>query len=571
MAVFTDRPHRAALLLQLSLLALAGGSAQARQVDAGRALREASPPPPQVLPSPKLPALPVGPPDTAAAPAAAVRPGQAGFVLRKVRFNGNTAFDDATLAALLAERIGQRVTLDDLRAMAERITDHYRASRYVLTQTVVPQQDVSNGEVELSVLEGRFARLRIERLDDVRVDDKVVEAIGATLPRARPLSDRELERTVLLLSDLPGMATQASLEAGEAAGTYDLVVELKAVPRYNFSVDVDNQGTPSTGEYRAGALLRVNSPLGLGDNLDVRLLNSFGKGLNFGRLSYELPVGGNGLRTSLAYAHVQYELGRQFAELDANGAADVLELAATYPLLRGRTRNLFAKAALEAKRLRDDIDAVAQSARKQVVTANAGLVWEQRDSRYGGGFTSVAVTAYAGQLDIRSASERAVDQGPGGRRTGGRFVRASYQLSRLQAVSGNFNVYGALAGQWANRNLDSADKIAVGGPRSVRAFSGATGIGDEAAIATAEGRWSVGADTSLSLFYDLGRVRFNHAPLPGEANTRILSGYGAGLYAALMPALSLRASVAWPRRDSAAPAGGERSPRAYAQLVKTFN
>lgn len=554
-------------LAQAGVLLAASCASSAQVPDAGRLLRETAPPP--TAPAPL--ALPPGLPASAPAPAIAGA-GQPAFVLQAVSFNGNSVFAADLLRALMADKLGQRVTLAELKLLAARVTDYYRAHDFILTQTVVPMQDVAAGAVQFSVLEGRLGRVRIERLDKVGVADGVIDGAVAALPRGQPLTRQQLERAVLLLSDLPGLATQASLEAGDAAGSFDLVLELKAAPRYKVSVDVDNQGSRATGEYRIGALVRVNSPFGRGDNFDLRLLNAFGKGLTFGRGSYELPLGGAGLRASLAYAHVEYELGRDFAALGAYGSADVAELALTYPLLRSRARNLFGKAGVEFKRLNDHLGALGTASLKQARNVNAGLVYERRDDWLHGGYVSAGLTAYLGQLEIRSLADRQLDEDAFGRHTGGRFARASYQLSRLQYVGANTSFYLALAGQWANKNLDSADKIAAGGPRAVRAFSGATGIGDEAAIVNAEWRWSANPDTSVSLFYDIGVVRINRRPLAGEDNRRTLSGYGLGLYRTLAGGTALRASLAWPRRNSGAVPGGEaeRSPRAYAQLVKVF-
>ena len=513
-------------------------------------------------------------PDAPGAPGAPAPSGaQASFVLNAVSFAGNTRFSSQTLQALMADRIGGRVTLADLQRLADRVTALYRESDYILTRTVVPAQDVSAGRVEFSVLEGRLGRVRVERIDDVRVRDGLIEGMLARLPTDRPLTQRELERVILMLADTPGMATQAGLESGDQPGTYDLIVEVKSVPRMSFSADLDNQGSHATGEYRVGASARLNSPLRRGDNLDLRLFNSFGKGLSFGRLSYEAPVGYGGWRTSLAYGRVQYELGKDFAALGAYGSADVVELAATYPLLRSRGHNLFGKVSLEYKQLRDHIGAVALLSSKRTRDLGLGLVYERRDQLFAGGYTSASLTVYGGELDLRSPDDLAIDQGASGRHTDGRFVRAGYTASRLQSLGANLSAYLALAGQWANKNLDSADKIAAGGARAVRAYSSASGIGDEARILNLELRWSVTPDGSLSAFYDIGRVRTNRRPgdTPGS-NHETLAGPGIGAYWAVANGAALRASLAWPKRASGAGAGSqdERSPRAYAQLIKMF-
>lgn len=520
-----------------------------------------------------LPLAPAGgtlPAADSAAPAPNGAPAPS-FVLQGITFKGNTAFSDADLQKLVADQIGQRVTFAQVKQLAERISAAYRAADYLLTDTVVPAQQVDGGTIELSVLEGRLGRIRIERIDDVPVAEARIAAIAGQLPTGRALTQHQLERAMLLLSDTPGMATQASLEAGDQAGTYDLLIEAKAAPRTSVSADLDNQGSASTGRYRAGILGRINSPFGIGDNLDVRLLSSLGKGLLFGRLAYELPVGESGLRASLAAGHIAYALGANFAPLDAHGSADVVELGATYPLLRSRGHNLFSKAGVETKRLNDHIDAVDKLSTKHIVSLNAGLIYERRDQLFGGGFVSGALDVVRGHLDLGSAQDRALDQGASGRQTQGAYVRVTYQLSRLQAIARDLTAYLAVAGQWANRNLDSAEKISGGGPRAVRAFSGSTGIGDQAMILNAELRWSLKADATLSAFYDIGRVRANHDPAAGEDNRITLRGPGIGLYKIVATGTALRATLGWPDVQRGAPAmPREHGVRVYAQLVKTF-
>ena len=364
---------------------------------------------------------------------------------------------------------------------------------------------------------------------------------------------------------------QAALETGDEAGTYDLVIEVRAAPRTTITADLDNQGSSSTGRYRAGVQGRVNSPLGIGDNLDLRLLNSFGKGLLFGRLSYERPLGASGLRATVAAGHIQYQLGSDFSALDAHGSADLVELSASYPLVRSRLHNLFGKVSVEYKRLNDHIDAVALDSTKYVANLDLGMVYERRDQWFGGGFVSGGFDLYRGHLDIRSGTERTLDQDATGRNTNGSYLRMTWQASRLQAVTRALSAYVAVAGQWANSNLDSADKIATGGSRAVRAFSSSTGIGDEAQIVNGELRWSVVADTTVSAFYDLGRVRVNHRPMATDVNRITLSGAGFGLFSVITPGTNLRASVAWPMVQAGMPAASrERGPRVFGQLVKAF-
>jgi hemolysin activation/secretion protein len=535
---------------------------------AAGALRDAAPRDGRgTLPAPSALALPPVASAAQDAPASAAGPK---FILRQVRFSGNSVFSAQTLAPLVADQIGRLVGFAELQALAARITDYYHGAGYVLTQVVLPPQDVNAGQVEFSVVEGRLGQVRLERVAEIPMPESAIRSTIDGLQRGQPLNQLHLERAMLLLSDLPGLAPQSSLESGNQPGTFDLAVELKPGPRANFSVDVDNYGSNATGEYRLGGFARLNSPFKIGDNLDARLLTSSGSGLTFGRIGYEAPLGYDGLRAGVAIARLDYALGKELDALNASGRADVFELSLTYPLLRSRQRNLFARLGFEHKDLNDRIGVVAQSSDKTIRSLGAGVVYDARDKLGLGGYTSAALTAYYGNLKISSAPDLALDQAPGGLHTEGDAIRLVYHASRLQSVSAQTSVLLALSGQWASHNLDSAEQLAAGGPRAVRAYTTAVGLGDEVHVLNAEYRWSFRPEAAASLFYDAGWVRaVHHDALPGTSNRATLRAYGLNMYWDARAGLSLRASLAWP--GSARPPGeSNRNPRLYAQVVQSF-
>ncbi len=553
--------------LWFGILMMAWPALHAQTVpSAGSVLRETAP-----LTRPLPPTPPQALPLPAAAPVvAAADPNAVTFVLRQIEFSGNTVFDAAALHALVADKVGQRVSFAELEALAARVTAHYRDAGYVLAQVVLPAQDVSGGQVAMSVVEGRLGAIRIESQGTLPVSEAVVRKVLAPLQPGMPLQRRQLERVMLLLTDLPGLSPQSSLEAGTEPGTFDLIVDLKPAKRINYSVDADNYGSRSTRETRVGAFVRVNSPFGVGDNFDLRVLSSTGKGLAFGRVGYERPIGYNGLRAGAAYSHLQYELIKDLAALGATGTAKVSEASLSMPLMRSRLDNFFGRLSFEHKALSDDLASVNQSSNKTLNSLGAGFVYETRDTAGRGGYNNFGMTMYFGKLSIGSAQERALDQAVDGLHTAGRNTRLVYQASRLQSLTPKTSLLLAAAGQWANSNLDSAEKISAGGSRAVRAYASSSGLGDEVHVMNAEYRWSFRPDAAASLFYDVGFVSaINHNPAPGVDNKAMLRGAGLGLSFNSRGGLSLRSSVAW--RIGDAPAGERaRQPRLFVQLLQTF-
>jgi hemolysin activation/secretion protein len=108
----------------------------------------------------------------------------------------------------------------------------------------------------------------------------------------------------------------------------------------------------------------------------------------------------------------------------------------------------------------------------------------------------------------------------------------AYLAHDAQRVS----VYGALQGQWSNRNLDSVEKFTLGGPAGLRGYPVGEAVGDEGAIATLELRDSFalaalgGDNITLSLFRDNGWLKVNHTPWTGYqgARQRHLGSTGIG-------------------------------------------
>ena len=551
--------------LMVVLAMISASLAQAQQPrppDAGRVLKDAPQPPP--FPSPKPPTIQLPAPETPREPDAAAQAFT--FELKDVVFKGNTVFGSNLLRALAEDKIGQRVTFADLEEIARRVTERYHQAGYPLAQAVVPAQDVSNGVVEISVLEGRLGKVRLNRAPEAPVSESRLAGIAANIPVGEPITQRDLERTMLLLSDIPGIRVESALEPGDETGTTDLVIDVHAGPRVLLGADADNWGSYYTGEFRAGLYSRVNSPLGLGDNLDLRLFDSSGGGQIYGRVGYEVPVGYQGTRLGIAGARVKYELQKQFATLDANGTAESWEISATHPFLRARASNLFGRLSYEGIRLVDKVGAVDSTVVRQVSNLGVGLAYELRDTLLGGGYTGAGVSVYFGDLTIKSPQVLELDQSPVGRHTEGGFTRIAVHASRLQSLIERTSFYLGLAGQWANKNLDSSQQIALGGPRAVRAYPVNEAVTDEGVVVNAELRYAVTPGVTVSGFYDFGWARFNVNPPPTVVdNNRTLRGFGVGLYWTAPWGMMVTASVAWPDSGPSLSAPN-RDPRIFFQI-----
>ncbi|MEO8777127.1 MAG: ShlB/FhaC/HecB family hemolysin secretion/activation protein [Rhodanobacter sp.] len=497
---------------------------------------------------------------------------QSSFILRKVVFNGASVFSASELDVLASTRIGKPVTLADLDALAQQVTKLYHHAGYIFATAIVPVQEVKDGTVEISVVEGRLGQLTLEIDPRAPISEARVRAMLAPLEPGMPLSGKVYERTMLLLSDLPGIKAQSSLSSGAEAGTTDLTVKVARSAPFSASLGLDDYGTREAGTLRGGGSVRWNSPLGYGDNLDARALVSEHGGTTFGRLSYEAPIGYDGIRAGVGASQVDYSLGGAFDALDAIGLSRIYDGSLTFPVVRQRSQNLFIRVQVDQKELTDRLRAVDYNSHKRVSGMGVGWAWERRDSFGGGGYLSSNGVLYRGRLKLLDAGNAAYDASPYGAGTAGSFTKLTFQLSRLQLLWPKNTLFVGLGGQWSNRNLDASEQLSLGGHDAVRAYPQGEVLVDRGIVANVEYRYSLSDDLTPYVFYDASRGWLDQPPAAtgGVRPIRSLRGPGLGLNWARPGNFSLDLSVAWRTTDPAVTSGGDKRPRVFFQLQKFF-
>ena len=550
-------------LIAAALLAVSQNAAAQQPPGAGTQLQQI---PPVALPGRMAPDIRIERPEVASDAAAE------GVQIRvnALRITGATLFSEAELVAATGFAAGSELTLPELRNAAAAITRFYNSRGYLLAQAYLPAQDVLEGTVTIAVIEGRYGAIDLR--NQTRMSDGVARRILDGLDPGDPVAIAPLERRLLLLSDIPGVIVHSTLSPGAEVGASDLTVDLAPSPLISGSLEADNAGNRYTGAYRFGGSINLNNPAGLGDLLSLRLLAST-EGLAYGRAAYQAPIGA--ATVGVAYTHLQYDLGREFSALDAGGSADMVSAFVSYPLIRSRNANLHVFGSADAKFLTDEIGLVSQVSDKEIQSLTAGLRGDSRDSFGGGGWNTGSVSWTTGELDIESPLERAADAMSA--RSQGGFGKLQYAVSRLQTVSGPLSVYGSLRGQVATDNLDSSEKMELGGAYAVRAYPEGEAYGDEGYVATLEARlaldqWTASLPGRFQLigFVDAGEIDFAHDPWFAGANHARRSGAGVGLVWSGPDDLIVRVTYAHRLGDQVATSGPDDGGRVWFQIVKLF-
>lgn len=441
-----------------------------------------------------------------------------------VSITGNRAFASDTLLALVNDLAGETRTLAELQAGAAKITAYYRERGYFLARAYLPQQDVSDGIVTIDVLEGRLGK--VDLTNNAHTADFVVKRPFRSLAPDQMLTADALETPLLRLSDIPGIAVNTTLVPGEEVGTSDLKVDVEQGPWVNGTVELDNYGNESIGEYRLGASVQVNSPFAIGDRFDVRALGSDEEQVFF-RAQYQAPVGPWATELGIAYSDMEYTLGGNFEELDATGNAKITTVFAEQSLIRTRNHNLNVQLQYDSKDLEDKIAAFGSNSDKESELYTLTVAGDWRDQFLGGGVTQWALAYTRGELTINSYLDQVIDSVTA--QTAGDFERWTPSIMRLQNLGGNWSLHGQVHGQFADKNLDSSEKISLGGAYGVRGYAQGEATGDEGYIANLELRYNLGSHWQVFGLADYGRVMINKNPWEGITDDdRELSAAGLG-------------------------------------------
>ncbi|MDE2406812.1 MAG: ShlB/FhaC/HecB family hemolysin secretion/activation protein [Xanthomonadaceae bacterium] len=542
------------LLTAALLLALAPMAQAAAAEDSGQPAQAATPQQAQALPEPQMAAQT-----------------QASFVLQGVEFAGATGVPEGELQAAVADMIGKSVTFQDLEKLAAKAAAVYQKHGFALTQVFVPVQEVKEGRVKLQVVEGQLGDVAIDLAPGTPLQKERVAGTLAILEPGKPLNSRNYERAMLLLSDLPGIKPQSAISAGSVSGTTDLRVQVSERDRLKFGLELDDYGTRDSGRYRLTGSMRWASPFDRGDNLDLRVMAAQGMHTAFGRISYESPVGYTGLRLGGGLARVQYELGGPFAPLKPTGLGNVADLSFSYPLIRQRSTNVFLRGVFDHKSLTDRFEAVGFETRKRIQGVGLGLSLEKRDRFGGGGYTSMNAQAYHGTLDLRDAMSQSFDKPPFGYDTAGGFSKFTLQVARLQYLAPKFSLFFGSGMQWASKNLDTYEKLSLGGPKAVRAYATGEVLVDDGWLATLELRYALKPEATVFVFYDAAHGDQFHTPRPFDGDmSRSLRGYGLGFNWSKPGNVAINLSVAWRGTGPGLTDGGGRNPRVFWSIQKAF-
>jgi hemolysin activation/secretion protein len=463
--------------------------------------------------------------------------------IRAFNVVGNTQIETRDLLAAAGDTTGAEpvsIGYEELQSMAEKMTALYRQRGYAVAVVQLRAQEIVDGTVVFTATEGRLSDfVAVSKLEDVPLKLRAEAAIASAIPDQRrdALRQADVERAILLAGELTNSQAEAVLVPGEKLGTTKLQAQLTPKQAFTGSVQLDNSGNDTTGKQQLGATLAKRNLVALGDSLDASVLTSEATTrLNSYGLNYSIPVGSDGWKVGARFSRVNYSLGGSFDSLNYRGMSTQSGFNVSYPLVRRFESQADFKLAYSQVDLVDKRgESLLAASTRYADVSTAEFRGSFNDKAFkSGAFNDWSASLKSGWLQFGTRSQKLTDAATN--QISGEFQALNIGYLRDQQLSPGWSGVFNLRGQLASKNLDSSQKMALGGPEAVRAFASGEASGDQGFIVSIElARTSVfpilGRSTTsrLAVFYDFGSVDTNKIPLAANASTNRVERSGQGI------------------------------------------
>lgn len=489
-------------------------------------------PKPRTLPQP-------GAPKEAVKPKPA-KPSEVKVTIQGFKVDGNKSLAESRINEVLKPWIGQSLPFDELQKAADSLAALYVSSGR-LAQVAVPPQRINDGIVILKVLEAKLGAVNVDMPNGASRfgADKARRFITDLNPPSELIITTNVERSIYILNEMPGIAVNSQLAAGKNDGEVDINLSLADTAPARGRVEWNNHGSRATGTAQRVVNFIFDGLTGNGDQLSASNIKSDGS--DYSLASYSLPVNSDGLRAGISGSYLDYKNVNKFSfPINGNagfGRAKTVGANLTYPTLRSPAANSNITAGLDRKMYLNKQESTGDiSSDYRIENMVFGYNANQYDQWLGGGVTQGSISLTKGHISFGSETKNLQTESPNayGTKTPTTFTKINANLSRAHQIVPDKTILNVSAsGQIASVDLDSAEKFYLGGPNGVRGYPGSQGGGSQGAMINIELQQALEDKLVASAFFDAGfvqqsRDKSNFEDL-GANNSYSLRSAGLGL------------------------------------------
>lgn len=385
------------------------------------------------------------------------------ITVSRMEMDPSAVLDNNELSRLQAEFVGNKVSVQDILDLVDKINGLYQASGYI-GQAFLVGQDFAEGIVRIRLVEARVGEIFVQGNNDTRssfITDRI------SLSQGDLINMHQLEDSLSRFNIIYDTLLRAELKPGKTFGASDLIVKAGEPEPFQFLIFSDNTGREEVGLYRAGVMFTDRSLLGFRDPLTISVTRA--ETTTAESISYSVPITRNNTSLGFSFDNNAIVIGSgSFAGLNISGDSTALTVSLQRPFITKPQLQLTGSLHYQLKEsITDSSGTSISDIRVRNVVGGGELTFFDR---LGYWQTSHALLYGKAEIDVD-----------------GSYFKYNGEVIRLTKISRSTLLLARAAWQLTETNsLVSLEQFQLGGMATARGYKEGLLIGDRGYLVSAE-------------------------------------------------------------------------------------
>lgn len=392
------------------------------------------------------------------------------FVIHTIQLEGQHKEAFPWTDKMLRKYLGRRIGMEGINLIVKRLTNAFIDRGYVTTRVVIPEQDLSQGTLRLTLVPGVISAIRFQ--------DPDFTGNWQTAFPARPgdiLNLRKLEQGLEQMKRVPSQDVNMQLVPGKNPGESDVVISVVKSKPWKVVLSLDDSGTKSTGKLQASQTFSLDNLLGINDLFNISLNSDADKagntrGTRGDSLYYSFPYGESTVTFSKSSYRYHQTIDSSPQTFQFSGRSSNTEFRLSQLLQRDQTSKNFLDFSIitsNSNSFIDDTEILTQ--RKNNTAAQLGISHRRY---YGQNTLDLSVACKKG-VPWFGAQADPVEQTTGAATTRYTLWTCDVNLSTPMTIGQAKGRYTAgIRGQYTQNRLLGSEYFSIGNRYTVRGFDG---------------------------------------------------------------------------------------------------
>lgn len=405
------------------------------------------------------------------------------FSISQINIHQATLLSESDKKKLTQPYLNQCIGIAQISQLVEEITQWYINRGYITSRAFLTEQDLSSGELNILVLEGK--------LEEIRLEGKVTSEVKMAFPGlvGGILNLRDIEQGMEQINRVRKEPVQIEILPGSDQGLS--IVDLAAKPEFplQFNVGFDNSGQKSTGTGQINTAVTGNNLLGLADKWFVSGAKSSDYSNSHDaqslQASVSVPYGYGLLDYSYSWSDYLSSIENRGFYWRSSGDTQTHRLNSAWVLYRDSDIKTALSVGVTHRISNNYLnDVLLQSSSRKLSSVQLGINHSQKIwsgfATFNPTFTR-GVPWFGAEDDSGKISEAPKAEFSKWSVSGSYYLPLTNQLTWLSSVYG----------QWTPDRLYGSERVTIGGDSSVRGFKEQYLAGDKGGYWRNELSWSL--------------------------------------------------------------------------------